>query len=76
MTIIFFYYSIQTIIFRYENNLIESFELPRILNSSKFLNYHIQSHSKGTCLTYIKSNFFEFKLKIKELKERLKVNEL
>jgi len=43
----FFYYSIQTIIFRYESNLIESFELPRILNSSKFLNYRIQTHSNS-----------------------------
>ena len=32
-------------IFRNESNLIESFELPKILNSSKFLNYLIQIHS-------------------------------
>jgi len=30
-----------------ESNLIESFELRRILNSSKFLNYFIQTHYKG-----------------------------
>jgi len=40
-----FYYSIQTKLFRNESNLIESFKLPRILNSLKFLNYLIQTHS-------------------------------
>jgi hypothetical protein len=40
-----FYYSIQTKIFRNEGNLIERFELAKILNSSKFINYLIQTHS-------------------------------
>jgi len=45
MTMNFFCYSIQTKVLRNENILIESFELPRILNSLKFLNYLIQTHS-------------------------------
>jgi hypothetical protein len=51
MTMNFFYYSIQTKELKNESNLIESFELPRILNSIKFLNYLIQTHSKShTCI--------------------------
>jgi len=40
-----FYYSVQKKVLRNENILIESFELPRILNSLKFLNYLIQRYS-------------------------------
>ena len=47
MMTIFLYYPIQTIIFMNESDLIESFELPRILNSSNNFNYPIQTHSKG-----------------------------
>jgi hypothetical protein len=35
MTMKFFYYSIQTKELRNESNLIESFEMPKILNSLK-----------------------------------------
>ena len=49
MTLKFFYYSTQTEVLRNERNLIESFKLPTILNSLKFLNYLIQTHSKDTC---------------------------
>jgi hypothetical protein len=45
MTMNFFYYAIQTKILRSESNLIESFELPRILYSLKFINYPIQTHT-------------------------------
>jgi len=45
MTLNFFYYSTQTKVLRNERNLIESFKLPRILNSLKFPNYLIQTHS-------------------------------
>jgi len=40
-----FYYSIQTKVLRNESNLIESFNLSKILNSLKFLNYLVQTHS-------------------------------
>ena len=40
-----FYYSIQTKVLRNKNNLIESFKLFRFLNSLKFSNYVIQTHS-------------------------------
>ena len=40
------FYFIQTKVLKNESNLIESFKLPRILNSLKFLNYLIQTHSK------------------------------
>jgi len=42
-----FYYSIQTKVLRNESNLIVSFKLHRILNSLKFHNYLVQTHSKG-----------------------------
>jgi len=45
MTLKFFYYSTQTKVLGNEMNLIESFKLPRILNSLKFPNYLIQTHS-------------------------------
>jgi hypothetical protein len=45
MTMDFFYYSIQIKELRNESNLIESFELPRILNSLKPIDYLIQTHS-------------------------------
>jgi len=32
-----------------ESNLIESFELPKIINFSKFLNYSVQTHSNKKC---------------------------
>jgi len=50
----FFYYSIQTKELRNKRNLIESFKLPRILNSLKFSNYLIQTHSK-----FFSSSFWE-----------------
>jgi len=40
-----FYYSIQTKVLRNESILIELFKLPTNLNSLKFLNYLIQTHS-------------------------------
>jgi len=46
----FFYYSIQTKVLRNKSNLIESFKLSSILNSLKFSNYLIQTHSKEMCL--------------------------
>ena len=46
MTMNFFYYFIQTKVLKNESNLIESFKLPRILNSLEFSNYLIQTHSK------------------------------
>jgi len=48
----FFYYSIQTKVLKIESNLIELFKLPRILNSLKFLNYLIQTHSSNFINTW------------------------
>jgi len=42
-----FFITLQTKVLRNESILIESFKLPIILNSLKFLNYFIQTHSKG-----------------------------
>jgi hypothetical protein len=60
----FFYYSIQIKELRNESNLIESFELPRILNSLKLLDYLIQTHS----LEYIwMKEYFKVKYCIEEI---------